>query len=47
MKAAMMLKRGSPTSDEVLVVKTDISIPTLSNGELLIKIAASAMNPVD
>jgi len=47
MKAAMMLKRGSPTSDKVLIVKNDIPIPTLRKGEVLVKIAASAMNPVD
>lgn len=47
MKAAVMLKKGSPTSGDVLVVKDDVPIPTLRKGEVLIKVAASSINPVD
>ncbi len=47
MKAAMMLMKGSLTSDAVLIVKNDVPIPILGTGEILIKVTASAMNPVD
>ncbi|WP_340200899.1 NAD(P)-dependent alcohol dehydrogenase [Ascidiimonas sp. W6] len=47
MKAAVMLKKGSPSSDEVLVVKDDVQVPTPRKGEILIKVAASSVNPVD
>lgn len=47
MKAAIQLRKGSPTSSNVLLVKDDVPIPTLRKGEILIKVAASAINPVD
>lgn len=47
MKAAVMLKKGSPLSNDVLVVKNDIPVPTLRKGEVRIKVIASAANPVD
>jgi alcohol dehydrogenase len=47
MKAAVMLKKGSPLSSDVLVVKDDIPVPTLRKGEVLIRVVASAINPVD
>lgn len=47
MKAAVQLRKGSPTSDKVLLVKDDVPIPTLRKGEILIKVAASAINPLD
>lgn len=47
MKAAVQLRKGSPTSENVLLVKNDIPIPTLRKGEILIKVAASAINPLD
>ena len=47
MKAAVMLKKGSPLSNDVLVVKEDIPIPTLEEDEILIRVMASSINPVD
>jgi NADPH:quinone reductase-like Zn-dependent oxidoreductase len=47
MKAAVMLKKGDPTSSEVLRVMNDVPIPSIKKGEILLKVAASAINPVD
>ncbi|MFK7986078.1 MAG: hypothetical protein AB8I08_08600 [Sandaracinaceae bacterium] len=45
MKAAYFSSRGDPMSD-VLVVK-DVPRPTPKKGQILVRIVAAAMNPVD
>jgi NADPH:quinone reductase-like Zn-dependent oxidoreductase len=48
MKAAVLLKNGDPTRDDVLCVKDDVEVPAdLGKDEILIKVSAAAINPVD
>lgn len=47
MKAVWMNKRGDPLTDECVTVKDDVPVPTLKKGFALVKVVASAMNPVD
>lgn len=47
MKAAVWHKVGDPLSEEVLSVAEDVPIPEPKNGEVLLKVYAAAINPVD
>lgn len=43
-RAWRVVKRGKPS--ESLVFQTDVAIPPLSPGEVLVKVQAAALNPV-
>jgi NADPH:quinone reductase-like Zn-dependent oxidoreductase len=43
-RAWRTVKRGKPS--ESLVFQTDAVVPTLSPGEVLVKVQAAALNPV-
>merc|ERR1719491_2264855 len=47
MKAVIQHKNGDPTSAEVLSVVENVAIPEPNEGELLVKVACAAINPVD
>jgi len=47
MKAVLKHKNGDPTSAEVLSVVENVAIPEPNEGELLVKVACAAINPVD
>jgi alcohol dehydrogenase len=47
MKAVVLHKNGSPDSKETLTVESNVSIPEPLEGEVLIKVKAAAINPVD
>ena len=46
MKAAKFTKIGDPTTDDVLSV-VESEVPTPKKGEILVKVAAASVNPVD
>lgn len=46
MKAAILHKNGDPTTSEVLSVDT-VDIPKPLTGEILVKVKAAAINPID
>jgi NADPH:quinone reductase-like Zn-dependent oxidoreductase len=43
-RAWRAVKRGKPS--EALVLQTDVPVPSLSPGEVLVKVQAAALNPV-
>ena len=43
-RAWRAVKRGKPS--EALVFQTDVPVPVLSPGEVLVKVRAAALNPV-
>jgi alcohol dehydrogenase len=47
MKAVVVHKLGDPTSKEILSVDSDIPIPEPATGEVLVKVSAASINPVD
>jgi NADPH:quinone reductase-like Zn-dependent oxidoreductase len=47
MKAAVFKKIGDPCQDDVLAVFDDVAQPTVKAGEILIRVKAAAMNPLD
>lgn len=47
MKAAILHKNGDPKTAEVLSVGENVEKPTPSKGEILIKVSAAAINPID
>jgi 2-methylene-furan-3-one reductase len=47
MKAAILLKIGDPTTDAVLAVQENVDVPELKQDEVLIKVRAASINPVD
>lgn len=47
MKAAIVHKNGDPKTTQVLSVDENVDKPTPKHGELLIKVCAAAINPVD
>lgn len=47
MKAAIVHKHGDPTTAEVISVVEDLPIPQPKQGEILLKVHAAAINPVD
>jgi NADPH:quinone reductase-like Zn-dependent oxidoreductase len=47
MKAAILHKNGDPTTAEVLSVEDDVAIPEPATGEILVKVAAASINPID
>jgi len=47
MNAAIQHKNGDPTSAEVLSVVENVAIPEPNEGEILVKVACAAINPVD
>jgi NADPH:quinone reductase-like Zn-dependent oxidoreductase len=47
MKAAVFKKIGDPCQDDVFAVVDDVAKPTLEAGEILIRVKAASMNPVD
>ena len=42
-----MFKRGDPMAEDVVPAKDDVPVPTLKAFQVLVKVAASSMNPVD
>jgi len=47
MKAAILEKNGDPTTAEILSVKDDVVVPEPGKDQLLVKVVAAAINPVD
>jgi NADPH:quinone reductase-like Zn-dependent oxidoreductase len=47
MKAAILHKNGDPTTTEVLSVEENVKIPEPEKDEILVKVAAASINPVD
>ena len=47
MKAAILEKNGDPTTAEILSVKEDVVVPEPGKDQLLVKVVAAAINPVD
>jgi len=47
MKAAILHKNGDPTSSEVLSVQEDVDIPEIQSDEILVKVSAASINPID
>jgi alcohol dehydrogenase len=47
MKAAVLHKLGDPTTEEVLSVEQNVPVPTAGTGEILVKVRAASINPVD
>lgn len=47
MKAAILEKNGDPTTAEILSVKDDVPVPKPTKDQLLVKVGAASINPVD
>jgi NADPH:quinone reductase-like Zn-dependent oxidoreductase len=47
MKAAVFKKIGDPCLDDVFAVVDDVAQPTVKAGEILIRVKAAALNPLD
>ena len=47
MKAAFVHKIGDVTTDECMTVREDLPTPEPAKGQVLIKVHAAAINPVD